>query len=209
MKKRLFTLVLLLFTGVLFGQKLSIIKQFRKISCPEKMWILKHPFCAKKAYKLTRLALVTVDSLMAAKALDSDANGGQIDAFRHAFWMALLSAKIGEKRAINFGKAHEKGNYRDFKKGKLEDGALPDSTSCEMDLWNNSIGAAIGANNKNISAFSLRDTVIAYILKGEMKIILKDSNKKALDCSGNPIKIENTKRWNLGKCLVRSDYFRE
>lgn len=206
MKKSLITLLFILFVSMLFGQKVSLIRQFGKVSCPEKIWILTHPFCAKKTYKLTLVSLITTDSLLAHKALDADANGGQVDAFRHAFWMAILSSEIGEKRALKLGKAHEKGNYRDFKKGRIEDGALPDETSSEMDLWNNKIGAVIGVKKMNITLDQLRDTVIAYIHKGEMKIILKDSMKNPVDCNNIPLQNFNEKKWNLGKCLVRSNY---
>ena len=43
--------------------------------------------------------------------LDKDPSGGQVDAFRHAYWMARLNEEIGKNAAKSLGKAHEKENY--------------------------------------------------------------------------------------------------
>ncbi len=204
-KKSFFILVLFLKALVLLAQHQSPLKQFCKVSCAEKKWILCHPFIAKTSWKITRLAIETSDSLNNIKALDSDPNGGQIDAFRHAFWMALLTLEIGEKNALKLGKAHEKGNYRNFKKHRLEDSALPDKASGEMDLWNNKIGAGIAASQIKISISDLRDTIIKYIEGGKMKIIVKNCQKKALDGEGNPLPLDQINKWDNGKCLVKSD----
>ena len=67
--------------------------------------------------------------------------------------MACLGTTIGEKASRKLGKAHEKGNYKAFRRGKTEDGFLQDETAVEMDLYNNEEGLRIARENKD-EAFS-------------------------------------------------------
>ena len=103
--------------------------------------MLLHPFVAKRAYDCTKYVVAAVDSLKRAGTIGTDHNGGSLDAFRHAYWMANLSSAIGSRKALKLGKAHEKGNYLEYKRHRLEDSILPDSVSCAMDLANNRVGA--------------------------------------------------------------------
>ena len=107
------------------------------------MWVLFHPFKAKKAQIISEEAYRVADSIKNSPLLDGDASGGQVDAFRHAFWMASLRQKIGEKAARSLGISHEKENYKTHKKKKLEDGVIPDKISSTMDLFNNEIGLSL------------------------------------------------------------------
>ena len=91
-------------------------KEFKKLSRPEKTWVVMHPFAALKAATISYNARKTADSLKTSAILDGDADGGQVDAFRHAYWMAMLCRDIGWRKAYRLGKAHEKGNYLDYKK---------------------------------------------------------------------------------------------
>ncbi len=182
-------------------------KYFWKLSCAEKVWVITHCFVAKKAWGITQevkkiSALVKNDRLF-----DGDENGGQIDAFRHAFWMASLTQQICWRKAKKLGKAHEKGNKRDFKKHRLEQGTLPDAISCEMDLKNNNVGLTIGKENKEASQEKLVNTIKQAILQGELWKIKKDENGNYLDCNGNILKKEDYQgTWYNNKCLIRSDY---
>src|SRR5437868_602487 len=81
--------------------------EFRKLSCPEKRWVFFHLFIAKKAFKLTQQARATSKEMAKNPLTDGDENGGQVDAFRHAYWMALLSQNICWRKARGLGKAHE------------------------------------------------------------------------------------------------------
>src|ERR1700747_2369512 len=87
----------ILFLGVvsenIFSQS-TCIKNFGHLSRPEKCWAIFHPFCALKVKKLTKRALLVVNEVKEKKLLDQYENGGQLDAFRHAYTMALLSQKI-------------------------------------------------------------------------------------------------------------------
>lgn len=132
------SIFLVLFLSVnLFSQS-----SFRKLSRPEKCWALCHPFKAKKAAKVTREVQVVVDSIKRSGTIGADNNGGALDAFKHAYWMASVAMVIGSKQALKLGKAHEKGNYFQFKKQELEDAAMPDSISTVMDLRNNEFGVS-------------------------------------------------------------------
>jgi hypothetical protein len=147
-----------------------------KISRPEKCWAIGHPFIAKKTFRLTGEALLVADSIHEFGILRGSMSGGQPDAFKHAYWMALLSQKISTRKARKLGKAHEKGNYLTYKKAKRK--GLVDShnlLASEMDLWNNDKGIEIGGYNKNISAIQLQQIVIDSIKSGAMRIIKKDS----------------------------------
>jgi hypothetical protein len=144
------------------------------LSRPEKWWAVTHIFVAFKAKKISSYSLYLTDSLKQDSNLDGDASGGQVDAFRHAVWMALLTKNMRWKKAWRLGKAHEKGNYLQYKKGKLEDGFPPDKVSSDMDFWNNDVGISITKNNKTLSDSAIVSTVIEKILSGEMKIIYKN-----------------------------------
>ena len=135
-------------------------KKFKDLSSPEKCWVLTHPFKAKRALRISIEAQKTSDSIKKTNTLDQDGNGGQVDAFRHAYWMASLSKEIGKKSAKSLGKAHEKGNHKQFKKNELEDRIIPDEASSEMDLYNNLIGIELYTKNKNASRIELIHLVI-------------------------------------------------
>ncbi|MFZ4411535.1 MAG: DUF6973 domain-containing protein [Bacteroidales bacterium] len=202
------TIAFLLHPFILLSQtKTTTCAQYKKLSCPEKAWVVQHVFVAKKAWKITQFVRIQTDSIQKTTKLDKDDNGGQVDAFRHAFWMALLSQKINWRKAYRLGKAHEKGNYLDFKKHRMEEGSLPDKISSDMDLWNNEIGLQIGKTYPCISADSLQSIVIEQILMGKMKIIKKNKVGLFLDAEGNIIENNQIKgKWENTKVLVNSAF---
>jgi len=179
--------------------------QFKKISCPEKLWAIQHIFVAKKAWRITQYVRLLTDSIQKTNTLDGDANGGQVDAFRHAFWMASLSQKMRWRKAYRLGKAHEKGNYLDYKKHRMEDGSFPDKISSTMDLWNNEVGLQIAKTYAEISSDSLQRIVVEYILNGKMKIVKKNAKAQYLDINGDIIENELLKgKWENAKVLTNS-----
>ena len=181
-------------------------KQFFKLSTPEKCWVIFHPFKAKRAFYIMQDALKTTDSISKANLIDNDLNGGQLDAFKHSYWMARSTQKIGERASIKLGKAHEKGNFRSFKKGKKEDGFLPDKPSSEMDLFNNNVGVEIAKKYPDQSKFEIILTVIDEVKAGSMKILKKDCQGDFLTCDEEIIPKESLKgKWENKKCLVDSD----
>jgi hypothetical protein len=189
------------------GYSQSALKQFFKLPRPEKCWVITHPFKAKKAYRISLEARHKADSLCKTNTLDADANGGQVDAFRHSYWIAILSCTFNKKAALKLGKAHEKGNFIYYKKHKTEDGTIPDKISSDMDLFNNNIGAKIADSLKICNHKLIEKTIIDAIKQGKMKIILKDKNKNFLDCKKNIIPQDSLKgKWINNKCLVPSNY---
>lgn len=178
-------------------------KKFKKLSCPEKWWVIWHPFVAKKALKISLEVRHKTDSIKQHKLLKGVGNGDQVDAFRHTYWMARLTQTIGEKRSRKLGVAHEKGNRKDFEKGNDEDGSLPDQVSSEMDLFNNEVGIKLGLQIKQ----NIVEQVINEIKKGSCKIVKTDAAGNFLDENGNKITPEDLKgKWVNEKCLVGSDW---
>lgn len=137
--------------------------------------------------------------------LDQYANGGKLDAFRHVFAMAYFSKFVKVKKLRKLGKAHEKGNYRQFLKGLEEEGEVPDSISSVMDLKNNELGFSLGCELKKNSAEELKQKVIEKINTGAAFIIKRNKEGIYVDCEGSiipPEKIKGT--WGIPKCLVGS-----
>ncbi|MFH0865020.1 MAG: hypothetical protein V1904_02410 [Bacteroidota bacterium] len=198
--------LLFLFSASLNAQNNSVFKKFSQLSRPEKCWAFRHPFAAKKAWKITKNVLKVTDSIAGVKTLDGDQNGGQVDAFCHSCWMASLAQRIGWRKALKLGRAHEKANYIDYKKHRLEDGVHPDKASGDMDIYNNKVGAAIGKENKNVTGKDLQILIIDAIKAGKMKILKKDSLGNFLDEKNNIIPDDSMKgKWDNGKCIVNSN----
>ena len=121
----------------------------------ELWWIITHLFKAPKVWYYSKMAQEAANIEITSGDLDGDYAGGQVDAFRHILWMALITQHFGAKTARSLGRAYEKGNKLDFKKRRLEERYLPDATSMIMDLMNNEIGIEIGQQFPDISPESL------------------------------------------------------
>jgi hypothetical protein len=172
-----------------------------KVSGSEFAWAMAHPFIAIKAKKISKRVIYITDSLEAAGVL-KDRSGGQLDAFKHAFWMASLSQQIKKKKAYKLGLAHEKFNFRQAKKGK----GGGDKAASDMDLWNNRVGASLGFDNRQLSESALIELVINWVLQGKMRVIKKDAQGNSLDSNGQLIDKLTLKTWVNKRCLVPSDY---
>lgn len=179
---------------------------FRSLSAPEKRWVIFHPFIAKKSWHLTQQARAETKLVTNDSRLDGDSNGGQVDAFRHGYWMALLSREICWRKARSLGKAHEKGNFRSFKKHTLEDSALPDSMASVMDAFNNAFGIEQSRTQKALPDSALKEAIIQAILNGKLRILWKNTDGRFLDCKGDvvpdPVILFS---WSQVRCLVPSD----
>lgn len=183
---------------------------YKKTLLPEKIWFFTHPFSVRKALKATRKAKDIANDKIEDIDMDGDYSGGQVDAFRHALWMALLTKDIGRRKALKLGKAHERSNRIQFKRKLLEDGLLPDSVSEEMDLYNNERGAAIGEQAKYLSTDEIVILVKQAVLEGRMRKIKKNNEGKFLDKNHKIIpENEYLGKWNNPKVLVPSNYQHE
>ncbi len=179
--------------------------KFSQISRPEKIWVLMHPFSSKKAFNITKNVLIIVDSIKAIGIIGCDINGGKLDAFKHAYWMANLSKSIGNKKAKSLGIAHEKGNKLQFKKQKTEDRILPDSISCEMDLFNNIQGIEIGTNSQNMNLKEMQLATLDTLKNGKLRVLKKDNNGNCLTSQNTLINLNDWfGKWNIPKCLEPS-----
>ena len=195
--------LIILFCFNLTAQE-SVYKSFRKLSCPEKSWVIFHSFVANKAFRISVHAREKTTEIKLQHLLFGIGNGDQLDAFRHTYWMAMLAKEIGERKSKKLGIAHEKGNYNAFKKGKLEDDILPDKISSEMDLFNNEVGLEI---SKTSTDFNLVAIVIETIKNGHCKIVKTDIHGNFLDIENNIIPTTELKgKWENKKVLVESNY---
>ena len=200
----------LFFYVVLFsflGHSQSNWQRFKKLSCAEKTWTVIHVFRAKKAYLIAKEAQQVADSIAKTPLLDGDKSGGQVDAFRHAYWMARLHQEIGKRAAKSLGKAHEKANYQQYKNSSLEDGEAPDKVSSDMDLYNNNIGLHFTQKGVPHPKDGLIYTIVNAILAGKLKVIKKDYKKEYLTCDDKLLSKKELKgKWKNEKCLMESNY---
>jgi hypothetical protein len=203
---RIFLVALFICSIPHFAFPQNTLSRFFKLSCPEKTWVLTHPFIAHGAYKITTEALEMIKEKIHDTLFDGDLNGGQLDAFRHAYWMARISQKYGWRRAYNLGKAHEKGNYKDYKKHRLEEGTLPDESSGQMDFLNNDVGIQLGKENPLATSNELSQQIEELILAGKLFIIKKNKSGQFVNCQGEIISNDEIKgKWNNPKCIVSSN----
>jgi len=194
--------IFFLFSSGAFSQSPS----FKKLSCPEKRWVLFHPFAAKKAYRISVEARNISKQMEKDSLLDHDADGGQVDAFRHAFWMGRLAQEMCWRKVKRLGKAHERGNYLDFKKQRAGEEIFTDSIASAMDLFNNDVGIETGRKNKSLSEEEMKKLIVKKVLDGEMKIILKDVHGNSLDCEKKIVDLKMySGKWNIPRCLKRSN----
>ena len=177
---------------------------FKVQSGPLKKWALLHPFKAKKAFLLSSEATKLSDSIVNTNLLDRDKAGGQVDAFRHAYWMAILHQEIGRNAARSLGRAYERANYKTFKKSGFEEGLRPDFASKKMDLFNNKVGLKLSFKGDSRSKEGLVYKVVNIIKKGDLKIIKKDNFGNYLNCRGEIILPETLTSWKNNKCLISS-----
>lgn len=177
----------------------------QKPSVYEKKWAFLHPIAAIKVKLITKKCYRIYDSVLATRQLDTYSNGGKSDAFRHVFFMAAFSQKIKIKKLRKLGLAHEKSNYKQFINGSLEFGELPDSMATVMDLYNNELGFEMGSNLKNTDLITLSKLVINSLNDGLAVIAKRNKLGKYVDCNGNELEMPKQKKWNIGKCLVKSN----
>lgn len=88
---------------------------------------------------------------------------GHNDAFRHAYWNALMTDRFGEEFANSFATAHE---------------GVPGNPAAKeaMDLYNNEVGRRIARENAGASDEELAGLVAQAVRDGEMLVIGSDGN---------------------------------
>lgn len=205
-------LILTCFIGMLMVQTLFAqkeVKGLRSLRWSQKVWVMKYPFVAFAGYRLTKRVLAVTAEVKADTVLDGDGNGGQVDAFRHSFWMATMAQRFAYKKVIALGLAHEKDDYRNYKRDLIEDGSPGDSLASLMDKLNNRSGADIGHANRKCSEAALKALIIEAIKEGKMTVLWKDKAGNYLTCEGKVLQIDDYKGlWYKPKCFKPSNYIR-
>lgn len=94
---------------------------------------------------------------------------GNGDAFRHGYWSALLTKRIGRDWAYEIGLAHE-GLSKSYQFNKQED-------DTKMDISNNYLGRVDGDKYINYTDEVIRDIIIIHVKNGNYKRIREYSSK--------------------------------
>lgn len=177
-----------------------------KLSRPEKWWSFTHPWAAIKVKTIAKKCKVVYQQNLPVFKPDTFLSGGRPDAFRHAFYMAAFAQKIRPRALIKLGKAHEKGNYRQYLNSRMEDLFLPDSASGLMDLFNNAVGLELGRHHRQVSLEQLASLCINAINEGKMKIIKRNKIGERVSCNNQvPDPFYFAGKWNIPFCLVPSN----
>lgn len=195
----------IIFMCLVFCFEMKLVSQ-HEISKYEYRWAFFHTFAAKKVQKHLIEAMDIYQSVKNFKQLDSFESGGTLDAFRHTFTMAYLSRYVKVYKLRKLGKAHEKGNKKQFFNNRMEHGERADSLACEMDLKNNELGFLIGIDQKNTKIEELKLVVLSQIMRGNAWILKKNNKNEYVSCNNEPISIKNYMGvWYIPKCLIKSN----
>jgi hypothetical protein len=96
----------------------------------------------------------------------TDTADNHTDAFRHAYWNALMTQRFGENWTRDFATAHER---------------LPSNLADAeaMDLYNNEVGRNIAAANPDATPAQLADLVEQAVKNGDTVVIAPGGEKLA------------------------------
>ncbi len=184
----------------------QFLDSYNKLSLAEQKWVRRHPIAAFRTHELATTARQLATDHKNDSDLDGDLSGGMADAFKHTLWMALTAQKIGFSKALSLGKAHEDGNRAEFENNPDRNGGLmQDKMMSEMDLYNNNIGARIGADHPDADTTEIIALVKEAIQSGQCRKLRK-KNHKFLDSQGQPINEADYKgQWEIPKVLIPSN----
>lgn len=185
----------------------DLFQDFLALPKAEKKWVLRHPIAASRIPPVKTTVEQVIGKKYKNNELDASYSDGQLDALRHALWMALTARRIGVKKARSLGIAHEKGNKENALKKIKEDGSLADHASTAMDLRNNEAGLRIAQENPGISVKKLIKTIEQQIMAGKLWIVKQDEKGFYLSWEGRQLKENDYKgNWQSPRCIVPSDY---
>ncbi|WP_054811277.1 DUF6973 domain-containing protein [Nocardia arizonensis] len=130
-----------------------------EMSAMKTLLLTQGPEAVGEHFKLSSEAMAAAESTFPASTAD-----GQGDAFRHAYWNALMTQQFGEDWTKEYGTAHEKSA-----------GNVPQREA--MDLYNNERGRQIALANPNASPAELQQIIKSEIDKGTLVVLeTKDAN---------------------------------
>jgi hypothetical protein len=104
---------------------------YDKLNAEQKRFVRKNPAAALRADKLAQIARNEAAKRYPKQADQKDGPG---DAFRHAYWNALMTREMGRTTAKEIADANEAWDWNP-----------PGDPAREMDMYNNAVGRDIGA----------------------------------------------------------------
>ncbi len=173
---------------------------FSQTTLPELKWSVLHPFAALKVIMVKKQCDRYLENHPVE--LTGPSFGGNKDAFRHLFYMSAIASKIGAKKSRKLGVAHEKGNFRQWKKKRFEDGSLADSLACVMDLRNNDTAIALTQRYGKLNLTELYQRSLRTIIEGRAWMLLYSTEGKRLNCNKEIIYTTTPRKWFVEGCLV-------
>jgi len=109
----------------------------------------------------------------AEQRYQGEGHNGRGDAFRHAYWSALMTREVGLQMARQYGYAHEAVPPGDGVQrvivGSGEMLTQP-KREREMDQFNNAAGRTIGETNKDDDDRALADLVDQALKSGQLQL---------------------------------------
>ncbi|WP_051023072.1 DUF6973 domain-containing protein [Nocardia pneumoniae] len=124
------------------------------------------------AHVIEQVQLTETAKDTAKELYPNSVDDGQGDAFRHAYWNALMTQKYGEDWTKEYTTAHEKSG-----------GNTPQREA--MDLYNNELGRKVALAHPNASPEELKDLIRTEIANGNAIVI----ESKGLDGNTKPSQI--------------------
>src|ERR1041384_6063170 len=112
----------IIFLILLFTIATRMNGQINRIGRAEVGWAVIHPVAAIRVLRIHRACNQYYKKSVLRSRLDTVENGGKADAYRHVFFMSAFAQKIRIKKLRKLGEAHERTNYRQFVRGKMEQG---------------------------------------------------------------------------------------
>jgi hypothetical protein len=124
------------------------------------------PFALRDLNQIKEAAAVEAKVRFPPQNGPNDTADNHTDAFRHAYWNALMTQRFGENWTRDFATAHER---------------LPNNpaTAEAMDLYNNEVGRTIATANPRATPAQLADLVQRAVNKGDTVVIAPGGEKLA------------------------------
>lgn len=125
--------------------------KYKKLTKAEQDFVKNHPLAAMNFKSDAEKALTEAQNRFPPETL----HNGEGDAFRHAYWNALMTKDENAELAEEFATAHE---------------SAPGQPAAEktMDLCNNAVGRQIAKDNPNATEEELANLVIQALKDGRL-----------------------------------------
>ncbi|MCG8918600.1 hypothetical protein L6E12_22720 [Actinokineospora sp. PR83] len=111
----------------------------------------------KDAYDIYRTAIHDAENVFGGAGITD----GHSDAFRHAYWNAMLANRFGPEWAAQYTTAHERVDTNS-------------ATAEAMDLHNNEVGRRIAAEHPDAGPEELKEHIDKAVRDGEMVVVGSD-----------------------------------